>query len=192
MSKFSIPYLYNPGVLIGQISPFLNESIKKTIGSESVIAGTSIQNIKESYETPYIPELWKYIDDMFYVWKREFCVEAKNHKIFDVRTNYMKTGEFIPTHDYNGFASFVLWVQIPFKAEDEIKYKHDNCGSGTFEFVYSTMSGSLKTHRIQNDKSDEGVVLMFPSKLQHCVYPFYTSDDVRITIAGNIIAEGRL
>jgi len=27
---------------------------------------------------------------------------------------------------------------------------------------------------------------MFPSLLAHCVYPFYTSDDYRISISGNI------
>jgi hypothetical protein len=30
---------------------------------------------------------------------------------------------------------------------------------------------------------------MFPSSLNHEVYPFYTSDDFRITIAGNIMLE---
>ena len=36
------------------------------------------------------------------------------------------------------------------------------------------------------DKSYEGKMLMFPSFVQHGVYPFYTSDDYRITVSGNV------
>ena len=39
---------------------------------------------------------------------------------------------------------------------------------------------------IDVDKSFEGKMLMFPAKLQHLVYPFYTSDKERITVSGNI------
>jgi len=32
----------------------------------------------------------------------------------------------------------------------------------------------------------EGRVVMFPAKLLHVVYPFYTSNGYRISIAGNL------
>ena len=35
-------------------------------------------------------------------------------------------------------------------------------------------------------KSDEKKIIMFPAGLNHVVYPFYTSDDYRITISGNV------
>lgn len=198
MSRFSIPYLYNPGVLVGRISHHLNEKIKKTIKSET--SKTNPRNerlvsiIQNTYETPYIPELWKYIDDMFYVWKREFCVNFIKHEISSVWTNYMRKNEFNPMHSHSSSVSFVLWVQIPFKAEDEEKYSKFNnptekCSTGAFEFLYPTMTGELMSHKIQNDVSDEGTVIMFPAKMKHCVYPFYTSDEERISIAGNITVE---
>jgi hypothetical protein len=196
MSKFSIPYLYNPGVLVGQISPVLNSKIKKIVTSTDAKVRPYnhrlVSSIKETYQTPHIPELWKYVDDMFYVWKREFCLDPGTHKIVDVWTNYMKKGEFNPLHDHNGaLASFVLWVQIPFKSENEKqfpKYAHpiSHCASGTFQFLYSTITGEILNHIIHNDTSDEGTLLMFPAKLKHVVYPFYTSDEERISIAGNI------
>jgi len=40
---------------------------------------------------------------------------------------------------------------------------------------------------IFTDKTMEGTVSMFPGTLTHCVYPFFTSDDERISIAGNIM-----
>ena len=36
------------------------------------------------------------------------------------------------------------------------------------------------------DNEYEGKIMMFPSSLVHCVYPFYTSDDYRISLSGNI------
>ena len=40
--------------------------------------------------------------------------------------------------------------------------------------------------RLPIDKNWEGYMIMFPANLQHCVYPFYTSDETRISFAGNI------
>ena len=39
------------------------------------------------------------------------------------------------------------------------------------------------------DKTWEGTIVMFPSWLNHSVYPFYTSDDYRISISGNIVVK---
>ena len=36
------------------------------------------------------------------------------------------------------------------------------------------------------DKSWEGVMILFPADTAHQVYPFYTSDDYRISISGNL------
>ena len=200
MSKFSIPYLYNPGVLIGHITPELNEKIKQIVNSPEARSTPYnqrlVSSIKETYKTPHIPELWEYVEEMFLVWKREFCVYVTEYRINDVWTNYMKKHEFNPIHDHSRhFASFVLWVQIPFKSEDEKQYPNYNnpresCASGTFQFLYPTMTGLLVPHIIHNDKSDEGVIMMFPGAMKHSVYPFYSSDEERISIAGNIAAKG--
>ena len=36
------------------------------------------------------------------------------------------------------------------------------------------------------EASDEGTMLFFPAMLKHQVYPFYNSDEDRISISGNI------
>ena len=36
------------------------------------------------------------------------------------------------------------------------------------------------------DKSFEGKMIMFPASQYHAVYPFYTSDEERITVSGNL------
>lgn len=57
-----------------------------------------------------------------------------------------------------------------------------------FEFVCTDFMGKISQNKISVDKSYEGCIIMFPSSLFHTVYPFYTSDDYRISIAGNLVA----
>ena len=51
--------------------------------------------------------------------------------------------------------------------------------------ISPTEKGGIDHIVFNVDKSFEGKILMFPSYMQHQVFPFYTSDDYRITISGN-------
>ena len=110
--------------------------------------------------------------------------------------NFQSKYEYNPMHTHSGLFSFVIWYQIPFYKEDEVKYgagkfkaKHHLNSNGEFVFFYG--SGELiKTCPMEIDKHMEGYMAVFPSSLNHAVYPFYTSDDYRITISGNIYLHG--
>ena len=39
------------------------------------------------------------------------------------------------------------------------------------------------------DKSYERKIILFPGDTLHSVSPFYTSDDYRVTVSGNIIVK---
>ena len=56
----------------------------------------------------------------------------------------------------------------------------------TFKFVYTTALGTIVNCQMFVEKGWEGRIVMFPAKLLHIVYPFQTSDDYRISIAGNL------
>jgi len=48
----------------------------------------------------------------------------------------------------------------------------------------------IKTYNnvlVEVDKSWEGTIIMFPAFLHHMVHPFYTSDEYRISISGNLV-----
>jgi len=45
------------------------------------------------------------------------------------------------------------------------------------------------SHKIALSKKEEGEMILFPAKLNHLVYPFYTSSGIRISISGNIIYD---
>lgn len=104
--------------------------------------------------------------------------------------NVQRKGEFIPLHQHSGIYSFVLWFEIPYYIEEE-RAKCTNKQlikdrSGGFEFVHIDPLGHLVNHGLPVDKTWEGVLCVFPAEMHHQVYPFYSSDNLRITISGNI------
>ena len=104
--------------------------------------------------------------------------------------NYQKQNEFNPLHDHAGIFSFIIWMKIPTKHEEQNK---NPLASGSnskkisvVEFVYSNILGEHETYGFEMDPVLEGTMLFFPSKLRHCVYPFYNCDEDRISVSGNI------
>lgn len=61
--------------------------------------------------------------------------------------------------------------------------------AGFFQFSYASIFGGPMSHKIPLSKKEEGEMILFPSKLNHIVYPFYTSSGTRISISGNIIYD---
>ena len=134
-------------------------------------------------------EKYKYFDKMF---NYSFNIENKNIKLELERVwfNFQRPGEFLPLHNHTGIYSFVIWVDIPFNAEDE-KDKETNTDlvknrTSNFEFIFTDVLGKISHHALYVDKKWEGKIAMFPAELYHQVYPFYSVNDVRISLAGNI------
>ena len=97
--------------------------------------------------------------------------------------------EFLPIHNHSGIYSFVLWTDIPFSLEDEAECSPnpttEKNRAGLFQFVYTDTLGKLGLLTLPVDKKWQGRMCVFPSELNHQVYPFYSSNDVRVSIAGN-------
>ena len=114
----------------------------------------------------------------------------KQLKLTDLWVNIQKKHEFNPPHEHTGIMSFVIWIKIPYKLADEEAYFPPVSGNANrtskFSFHYSNLVGQHQHYMIDVDKDHEGTIAMFPSKLNHSVNPFYTSDDYRISISGNI------
>ena len=105
--------------------------------------------------------------------------------------NKQKKYEFNPVHHHAGVLSFVIWVKIPYDLNEEEKYfpttsLKTESHTSKFCFVYTDILGRIQHAALPVDKTWEGSIIMFPAKLHHCVYPFYTSDDYRISVSGNI------
>jgi hypothetical protein len=119
----------------------------------------------------------------------------KNNTDYDVWVNFQKKGEINPVHNHGGDLSFVIYIQLPYLYEEENNlpsYKNSNIQvAGTFNFIYpcSAVRGGIASFMVKTDKSFEGKMIVFDSALSHIVYPFFTSDDYRISVAGNIEIE---
>jgi hypothetical protein len=110
--------------------------------------------------------------------------------------NKQKKHEFNPLHFHSGALSFVIWIKIPYDLEDEVNYfppvsgaKDDPVGNAytsKFCFYYTNSMGRITPAMVPVDKTYEGTIVMFPSEMLHAVYPFYTSDDYRISVSGNL------
>ena len=101
--------------------------------------------------------------------------------------NYQKQHEFNPIHNHGGVYSFVIFMKIP------IDFKEQNMGNVTntplrsaFQFSYTNIMGEIQTDVYKLSSKDEGLMLFFPSHLNHQVYPFYNCDEERITVSGNV------
>tara|TARA_Y100001968_G_C19374799_1_gene727041 strand:- start:73 stop:717 length:645 start_codon:yes stop_codon:yes gene_type:complete len=106
--------------------------------------------------------------------------------------NYQYKTEFNPYHDHTGVYSFAIWMKIPYDWENQkqlpqfcdINDKH--IAAGCFDFEYFDTNGSILNYRYYLSTKYESFMVFFPARLRHCVYPFYETDEPRISIAGNI------
>tara|TARA_Y100001968_G_scaffold1685_1_gene1446 strand:- start:3204 stop:3842 length:639 start_codon:yes stop_codon:yes gene_type:complete len=113
-------------------------------------------------------------------------------KLDKIWVNYQFKNEFNPYHDHLGLYSFAIWMKIPYSWKEQTKLpqfndmKEGQIKAGNFEFEYNDSLGGVQTYSYRLSPELEGIMLFFPAKLRHCVYPFYETDEPRISIAGNL------
>lgn len=111
-------------------------------------------------------------------------------KLRNLWINYQNKHEFNPGHNHTGTLSFVIWLKIPIEGDDQHNLpisRNSNCPSASdFEFVYTDILGNIRDYHIKMGKDKEGIILVFPARLRHQVYPFYECDEKRVSISGNL------
>ena len=202
---FDHSHLPNVGLTNGTIPPeiyqALNQEIvdihtndKDVVRMNPSLAG---QITKEYQITKSLPLLNPFLEEMGRAYQKEWNYYPKenpnnnNLTVESVWVNMQKKLEVNPLHNHDGTLSFVAWLHVPFKLEDE--RNPENCKNSrtvelasTFQFVYTTALGNIVNCPMFVESGWEGRIIMFPSTLLHMVYPFQTSDDYRISIAGNL------
>ena len=201
---FDHSHLPNVGLTNGNIPPDIYQALNKeivdinnddsnTFKMNEVLAGqiTKEYQITKSRELldPFLEEMGRaYQKEWYYFDEKDL---NKDLKVESVWVNMQKKLEVNPLHNHDGTLSFVAWLHVPFKLEDERNM--ENCKnsrtvelSSTFQFVYTTALGTIVNCPLFVESGWEGRICMFPAKLLHMVYPFQTSDDYRISIAGNL------
>ena len=190
--------------LLATVPPHITEKLdvivnqKHTIKANYDLAG----NIKNEFMIPDAkPIIWPLLDVLIKQWAEKYPPEFATYgamsnqskfkmMLFNTWVNFQKKHEFNPIHTHDGVFSFVIWHKVPFKMEDERarlpNISEPDFRAGMFAFFFSDPSGRITQEALPVDNSWEGKVALFPASLNHCVYPFYTSDEYRVSISGNI------
>lgn len=141
------------------------------------------------------PLLWELQTKHPVVYRHNTCenlsaeFETELHMI-DLWVNFQAKHDFNPPHRHSGVYSFVLWLSVPYNIDEEKRQprsldSHDPL-AGAFSFTYQNCLGQIVNFSIPVDRKMEGCLCLFPAELMHQVYPFYTSDEYRISISGNL------
>jgi hypothetical protein len=180
-----------------ELKPVLEEIEKISLNFENTkkVGKYLSGNIDQQYE---LVDSFKHIEkitkELSVIFLKFFGVHnpenINNISLMRTWVNFQKKHEFNPLHVHIGDLSFVIFVKIPFKTEDETKIHSetrevDNV-PGVFTFVYTNTLGRICSDHHHIDEKDELTIYLFDAKTSHAVWPFYTSDDYRITVSGNL------
>tara|TARA_R100001509_G_scaffold1270_3_gene1210 strand:- start:1909 stop:2514 length:606 start_codon:yes stop_codon:yes gene_type:complete len=105
--------------------------------------------------------------------------------------NFQKKHEFNPLHTHDGIFSFVIFVKIPYDCEKYkkkfSKMKPNDMKAGMLSFQHiDSWTGRIEAVDISLNPKYEGGIYFFKAKHLHQVYPFYDTNDYRITVSGNL------
>ena len=177
----------------------LNKAVDDVINStERIDAAYGLAGLPEAYKLNIKDEcFYKFLDQKVQEYDETFDYlnNLPNLSRFPTLTidglwvNFQHKGEFNPIHYHNpSLLSFVFWLKVPYTHADEVaNYCPPRCEEvGCFNFHFLSTLGELKKITFPVDKTWEGKFILFPGGLNHSINPFYTSDGVRISIAGNI------
>lgn len=185
-------------VLTTSVNDMLGNKFKNSQGFQANLLGhmnheyVADSNCWKAVE-PLVLELTKQYDQKWnYSPQVDIGIYTNNRqfKLKNLWVNFQRKHEFNPPHLHTGIFSFVIWMKIPYTLEDEDRVfpemKDDVRRVSKFTFHYSNIVGMHSGMVVPVDKEFEGKMLFFPASLTHSVNPFYTSDDYRISIAGNV------
>ena len=193
---------HNSGFLMADVPSELFENLKTEATKIKINFSAAekhndslVGNLEHEYKLPNVDGLSAVTEFLANVHDLHFkgVKNTNNFELYGSWINFQKKHEFNPIHRHSGAFSFVIWLQIPYLKEEEDRQPSSvNARSkvaGSFFVLYSDFLGSLNTHHIPADKTYEGKMILFPSALWHGVNPFYTSDEYRISVSGNIGAK---
>ena len=110
----------------------------------------------------------------------------------DLWVNYMQAGDFNPLHTHGGDYSFVLFLDVPKKLEEEQKeFQGTSAKPGSLIFEFANQARPRWATTGTNITPKTGDFFMFPALLQHWVCPF-KSKVTRISVSGNLRIMNRL
>ena len=204
--SFDSHWFNSPGYLIADVPECVKEELTASLkelheNNPEEHRNKERPHIDKEYYLPITNNIKYMVESMALEYERIFGLDHTNgstdtlpkvrgYELKQLWVNYSKKHEFVPVHWHSGVYSFVIWVQVPYDINVERKkYFNTSNEVGSFYFRYNTAIGGSSVICIPADKSWEWKMTFFPAKLDHGVNPFYSSDDYRVSIAGNVYVK---
>jgi len=188
-----------PEGVVANLWSMIEEAREEPDDMKPELAGNISSSIRLDGGSPLLEEFMsellpsfidKHVESYGSPW-RVVMKEGKSLNLNSFWVNFQKKHEFNPPHDHGGVYSFVIWMQIPTSYAEQRKLPvcaNSNADNhiSNFAFSYTNTLGKISTFAYNMEKEAEGYMVMFPSQMTHQVFPFYESDEERISISGNI------
>ena len=189
------PYVMKTQVEDRIVKKLLREGKKAKTSYNKSLAG----HLDNQFLYPREIQSWFYKELNPYVetYRKGHCryhgLEEHNVELLaeDLWVNFMKPGDFNPVHTHGGDYSFVLFLDVPKKLEEEQNAFEGTSvppGSIMFEFGVNAKPKWATTGNFVLPQT--GDFLMFPALLQHWVCPF-KSKITRVSVSGNMEITNR-
>lgn len=151
----------------------------------------ALDDINKVFQTEILsPAIKHYVD----IWGYPMTVRNSHHPVPIMNRIWCRIsgkGEYQPLHSHQSIWTFIIWMNIPFEHEEEESGDaielYPQAGNVAINYIDSI--GRLQEQPFRLGKKDEGTILLFPGDLKHVVYPHYTTDEYRISIAGDIVID---
>jgi hypothetical protein len=132
-------------------------------------------------------EVLNWFRDMFNHYLLNNLVTKYEGDFHSIWINEMKDNEYNPSHIHSGNLftglSSVMILKLPHTTGIEYNGKNNNPQNGKLTFLSASIGQFSKPDYQPNLKL--GDFFIFPYDLRHCVSPFNSSNDTRITLAAN-------
>jgi len=200
--ELSTLFPFGPPVYISQIDPKYIEEMEQSIETATNDESFSMREglagrIDDQYQIlPLTSDACKghilqHVNQLYYDTGAR-PTETDRVEIDALWVNIQRYMELNPAHAHTGMFSFVIYIKNELSRAETINNKFDNARNtelaGHLQLRYGEeqyMNWSQFNHW-----PERGQIIMFPSWLQHFVFPHYETDKERISVAGNIIPVG--
>lgn len=166
------------------------ESHKKDLAGNIHESNVLVDENDWFFKNTVVPLCQKYAEQFENIGSHVPTNQTHPYYLSSFWVNYQKQNEFNPLHDHNGVYSFVIWMKIPTRHEEQNKNPISSLSNApkisTFNFHFTDILGRFRHFTYKMNPEIEGTMLFFPAKLNHIVYPFYDCEEDRVSISGNI------